>query len=458
MAPKTASPAPGRGRHKLLFQDPEVRRWYENNARGSLITADTYLRRLGVFCEWSRTSPNALVAKEERALEALLMDFVSAEEKKGRTEEYILSSLKAVKSWLFRNHIVIPPRAIKVRGGRPTPRRSPVPTREQLKRILDAATVREKVCCVLVAQAGLRLETLGNYRGTDGLRIRDLPELNIRGKTVRFEQVPTRIVVRKELSKAGQEYFTFLGSEGCDYLKAYLETRLQAGERLTEDSDIIHPIRREKQFIYTLKISEDIRLTFNKIPGFQGKWRPYDLRHYFATRTWEAETKKGVARSFTQFWMGHVTRDTKGMYDAQRGDLDTATVEEMREQYQRCHPFLSTLPTKEEENVSQEVNRQMLKLAEYADSEIARIDLTDSRLVMSRVREKIVATVRGRQEVVEKSEMEQRLAAGWTYVATLNDHQVVLTSPATGGTSATPSSSATGQPSRGSPSLPRSRT
>ena len=41
--------------------DPSVRRWYDNLARGSEITADVYLRRLGSFCEQNQLTPSTLI-------------------------------------------------------------------------------------------------------------------------------------------------------------------------------------------------------------------------------------------------------------------------------------------------------------------------------------------------------------------------------------------------------------
>lgn len=31
-----------------------------------------------------------------------------------------------------------------------------------------------------------------------------------------FKLIPTLVIVRRELSKAGHQYFTFLGEEGCE--------------------------------------------------------------------------------------------------------------------------------------------------------------------------------------------------------------------------------------------------
>jgi len=91
----------------------------------------------------------------------------------------------------------------------------------------------------LVSQAGLRLETLGNEFGTDGLRISDLPEMEIKDGRVEFKRIPSMIAVRPTLSKAKHKYFTFLTNEGCEYLKAYLEKRMAEGEKLASDSPVI---------------------------------------------------------------------------------------------------------------------------------------------------------------------------------------------------------------------------
>src|SRR5439155_765694 len=112
---------------------------------------------------------------------------------------------------------------------------------EETKRqaILTDADERSRTAIALVANAGLRLETLGNESGTDGLTISDLPELVIKSKHTSFKQIPTMIVVRPELSKAGHRYFTFLTNEGSEYLSAFLDKRSASGETLRPSSPII---------------------------------------------------------------------------------------------------------------------------------------------------------------------------------------------------------------------------
>jgi len=115
-----------------------------------------------------------------------------------------------------------------------------VPTKDELRKILSVADVRARAAIGLMAFFGLRPEVLGNYRGTDGLKVRDIPELEI-GSRVEFVRVPAMVIVRANLSKAGHQYFTFLGEEGCEYLEDYLNYRLKQGEILTENSPIIAP-------------------------------------------------------------------------------------------------------------------------------------------------------------------------------------------------------------------------
>jgi hypothetical protein len=82
----------------------------------------------------------------------------------------------------------------------------------EMRQLLLYADERGKCSISLVAFAGLCSHSLGNLRGEDGLTMKDLPELKIENEEVSFKAVPTRIVIRRSLSKAGHRYFTFLSS------------------------------------------------------------------------------------------------------------------------------------------------------------------------------------------------------------------------------------------------------
>ncbi|MBC7345815.1 MAG: site-specific integrase, partial [Clostridia bacterium] len=104
-----------KAKYRELLADSDVLRWYRNVARGSLVTADVYLRRLGGFCGRHGLTPRELAAKGQKELENLLLDSVSELEEQGKAGGHIKSIVKAVKSWLSYNHCELKIK-IKVKG------------------------------------------------------------------------------------------------------------------------------------------------------------------------------------------------------------------------------------------------------------------------------------------------------------------------------------------------------
>ncbi|PMB76221.1 MAG: hypothetical protein C0177_07260, partial [Fervidicoccus fontis] len=132
-----------------------------------------------------------------------------------------------IKSWL-RYHNITLTRRIKIKNSTATPtiENEQVPSQDELARILRASLPRIKVAIALIAFAGLRPQSIGNHDGTDGLMLKDLPELRIDGGKLVFEKIPTMVVVRATLSKARHKYFTFLSNTnlGVDVTIAVLQS------------------------------------------------------------------------------------------------------------------------------------------------------------------------------------------------------------------------------------------
>ncbi len=428
----------GRGaKYTGLLEDPTVLRWHRNMARGSPITADVYLRRLGNVCEAHGLTPADLVRKGSEDRRDFLTDLVSSMEEAGLSGGYIESTLKAIRSWLSFNNVPWEHR-IKVRGTTATPtlEKERVPTQDELRRILLAASARERCAAVLMAHAGLRPQALGDYRGTDGLRLGDLPDLVLKGKTVTFRTLPARLVVRADLSKSGRCYFSFIGPEAADYLKAYLEERMRDGERLTEDSDVIAPGWAKKRFLTSINVGDAIRKAI-RAAGFP--WRPYVLRAYFDTQLLLAESKGKMTHAYRAFFMGHVG-DIEARYTTNKGRLPPDLVEDMRDAYRRSLPFLETTKsTDREAELKASFRRQMLLVAGLDEKEIGKMDLegmSDADLQRI-VRERLVGASGGngngralpngsRQTVVPLSAVETYLEKGWEWVAQLPDARAVL--------------------------------
>jgi hypothetical protein len=417
-------------KYQFLVEDADVRRWHENVSRGSAVTADVYLRRLGSFCQSSNITPKALLALDEGELYNLMLDCVLSMEKAGHAGSYTESVLKAIRSWLSHNGKDVR-RKIKIKGAREAPslKDERVPTKEELKRIFLSGDKKTRVASVLVAHSGVRIQVLGNYTGKDGLAIADLPEIKIERDAVCFTRKPALVVVRKELSKAGHQYFTFLSSEGCDYVQDYLEERLREGEALTAKSPLITPKLRIKPFIRANNVSDGIKGAL-RAAGLA--WRPYVLRSYFDTMLMLAESKGLVLSDYKQFWMGH-KGDIENRYTTNKQRLPESVVEDMRAAYARSEEFLQTKVRAEtsEEKLRASFRRQLLLVAGFGQEEVDKMDvpsMSDEEM-QSIVRKRLLgaqASNGGSQKVVSVSEANDYLAKGWEYVAKLSNNKVVI--------------------------------
>ncbi len=413
-----------------LLKDADVRRWYDNVARGSSVTADVYLRRTGSFCLHFKITPKDLLSLSENDLHNKMLDYVSFMEKSGKSGSYIKSALKAVKSWLAHNGKEVK-RKIKIRGSEDTPslKDERVPTNGELKRIFLSGDKKARVACALVAHSGLRIETLGNYTGNDGLRIRDLPEIKVQRELVDFGKKPALLVVRKELSKAGHQYLTFLSEEACEYVKDYVEERIREGEEVAPESPLITPKMTTKPFIRGVNVGDTIRRAI-RTAGFS--WRPYVLRSYFDTQLMLAESKGLVLRDYRQFWMGH-KGDIENRYTTNKQKLTENVVEDMREAYRRSQEYLQTTKAAEtsEERLAQAFRKQLLLVAGFTQDEIDKMDLpavSDEEL-QEIVRKRLLGaqTTNGsKQKVVSVDEANGYLAQGWEYVAKISGNKVVI--------------------------------
>ena len=410
-----------------LLKNHNIKRWYDNVCRGSSITGDVYLRRLGNFCEKNKMTPEKLVKLGESKIYALLLDTVTEMEKSGYAGSYINSVLKSLKSWFSFNDLDIK-KKIKVRGVNDTPslKDERVPTQSELKRIFLAGDLKSRLASVLVAHGGLRIETLGNYEGNDGLRIKDFPELEIKGDTVEFKKIPTLVIVRSNLSKSRNQYFTFLSNEGCEYLKEYLEMRIRSGEKLTKESSVIRPKTAGKEFINTINIGDSIRNAIRKAGLLQ---RPYVLRSYFASALMFAESKALIIRDFRSFFMGH-KGDIEATYTL-RKKLSPDIVEEMRESYKKAQKYLQTIETeKDEEDIKKMFKKQLLLVAGLKPDEITEEFLQmEEEEFQKIVRERLAEKIENnniKQRVVKVDEVDKFLSTGWQFVGLLPDNRVIL--------------------------------
>lgn len=128
-------------------------------------------------------------------------------ESQGYSPGTVDDQLKTVKSWMRHFDVEIR-RKIKVSSNNftPTLQNERVPNAAEMGEIYSRADMREPAIISMMAKSGLRPKVIGNSDGTDGLRMRDMPDLVIRRGMARCIRTPNRIVARRELPKAGHRY------------------------------------------------------------------------------------------------------------------------------------------------------------------------------------------------------------------------------------------------------------
>ncbi|MEM4067877.1 MAG: hypothetical protein QXV17_13565, partial [Candidatus Micrarchaeaceae archaeon] len=297
-----------------------------------------------------------------------------------------------------------------------------------------------------MAHSGLRPESLGNYLGDDGLRISDFPEMEIKDGKVTFKNIPTIVIIRPELSKSRRQYFTFLGNEGCFYLKAYLEERINQKEKdkdgnvrmeeITHNSPIIAPsklyFRKEDSFIRTINIGDIVREAIRKA-GFT--WRPYVLRAYFDTQLMMAESKGLILRDYRSFMMGYVG-DIENRYTTNKHKLPENLIEDMRESYAKSLVFLETekrgMSEEEKDKWKTDLKREYLRLF-FDDKEIDDNKLLDlsTEDLQKKVKEKIGMSLNNghSQKVISMKEVKQYIEQGWEFVQSINSREAIVRIP-----------------------------
>jgi len=424
-----------KSRHRQLLSDPEVRRWYDNIARGSIITADVYLRRLGLFCEKNNTTPKVLAEMDEASLTGLTLDNVTRLEAQDHAGSYIESIVKAVKSWLQHNNKQLKGKVrITDAGDTPTLKEERTPTQDELGKVIRASESDARVAVCLVAHAGLRPEALGDYEGRDGLRLGDFLELEIdnKNKTVKFSSLPTFIRVRRKLSKGGHQYLTLLSDEGTRHLKEFLENRMRHGEQLSSESSVIKARHVRKHFIRTTNIGDKIRDAI-RAAGFS--WRPYVLRCYFDSQMLLAESKHFIIRDYRVFWMGH-KGDIEHEYTLNKCVLPPDLLEDMREAYRRSQQLLVTegFAHADEEDISVAFKKELLLISGCSREEVESLDLAgmDQDEIHRRCRESLLGVLVNngcKQRVIALDDVEKYVNEGWEYAGRLPHSRAVVRLP-----------------------------
>ena len=420
--------------YPLYEGDENFRLWFDNLARGSPTTAIEAARVLYRFLGlmgWSLEELTGRIKGDRDRFEKTLISFVGRLEREGYAPAYIVNYLTSVRSWANWHGVELV-RKIKIsnRDSTPTLDDEKVPTPQQVQYIRSAASPRGRICVGGLAYAGLRPQVLGHQKLVDGLKLGDLPELDV--EALKFTVEPALVVVRQELSKAGHKYRTFFPEETCRDILAYLDRR--GDEELTEESPLIAVTadygkrgtreHRESEHIVAAVVGRDIRSAMR--PTYD--LRPYVLRSFFSTRLLLAVSDGVLDNNYRVYWMGH-QGTISARYSSNKAALPDDLIENMREAYKRCHPYLLGSPVSEQEMRK----KQLLDTARLLGFEEEKLLKLKEILARKSVDEAVEEFRRLSEEPAKEHrvangepEMLRMLEEGWELVQELNGGRFLM--------------------------------
>ncbi len=438
----------------MLLDDPLVRSWWDERSLRSRLSADSYLRHIGLFVERLNRKPAELLAlarDDPDAFRALLIKYAAEQKRAGLLDSYISKTFEGLRS-LFKHHRVrfdeFPPLS-PIRGASLADER--VPTQQELGQVLERLSQRGRVIALFLAHTGVRPGVLGSYGGESGLTLGDLPELDF-GPPIQFREIPFVVRVPAELSKTRRQYITFGTEQLATALIAYLNARREGGEKLNEFSPVAIPgtlrgaaarsrgeARFHRGFIAMKNIVGEIQKVLHSTAPKGVRWRPYVLRSYCSTRLLLAEGQGRISRDLREAILGH-DGGVASRYNVGKRWGEELLAEARRE-YANAAEFLET-NAQSRVNVAAEFRRTLLAVAGMSEEQAAKHVNDSNEELLTILRQKLTgrdAAVpapangngngHGTQKPFTLEEAEALLAQGWTYIANFGPNRVLLQAP-----------------------------
>jgi integrase len=281
---------------------------------GSKHTLYQYVFGIHRFCSWMRNSPDELIRTSMANKNAVnryvlkIDDFIGDLQAENLAPGTINNHVKGVKA-LFRVNGIGLTLPYRVPKNIRFPDRSPTP--EELSRMIDIAGLREKVIVSLLALSGVRIGTLAKL------------QYHHVKQDLENGLMPVHMHIEAEITKGKyHDYDTFIGSEGVEYLKAYLKARRLGNERLESGRKRGMPpegivdssplIRNEhKTTVETISLSMVHYVVHGLYlrAGLIGKCskarydlRAHSIRKYFRTQLGAIST---IPTDYIEYMMGH---------------------------------------------------------------------------------------------------------------------------------------------------------
>ncbi len=283
-----------------------VQTWIDNVAyshSNSKNTAANYTLFFNKFCKFIDKTPEEILSDYEESTDRdfrrkyaqYVRGWIGSLTREGYAIKTVIVHVTAVQSFFKYSDL---PLGHVPRGAAFVTFHNRDISKQEIVDILSISKPREKAFFAVMAQSGLRPQTICR------LRIQHLqPDL-------KEKRVPCKIDVPRELAKGKyRAYCSFVGDEAVSYLVNYLKTRTD----LTEDSYLFTQRESDKPIEYSnishrfreaiLKLRKKGVLSFEqKQRGKPSELRLYNLRKYFRKYANQAGFE------FVQYWMGHIVK------------------------------------------------------------------------------------------------------------------------------------------------------
>jgi hypothetical protein len=211
--------------------------------------------------------------------------------------------------------------------------------------MIDVSDIEGKFTIIFLAQTGMRPEDALKLTVGDVQR-----ELALNRCPLAISYLP-----QKDRNRNIGERITFLGKDGVEVLKQYLEWRKRNGETINHESPLFRSRsrrydRREVKGLTKHMMNKRVQEAAKKAGignnnGKYGRVRAYCLRKFFVTQL----TNHGVQDKVVNFFIGHKVPPVDLAYWIRR-------VEELREIYRQREKYLNPISGTRSEPSSEEID------------------------------------------------------------------------------------------------------
>ena len=332
-----------------------IQNWFNGVATTSEYTKKFYLADIIEYCTWAGKTPDQLIQERKAQLRSRDQDVKMTAENLLR--QYANSGLKSanrmwriigsIKSFYKNNFFEITPAAVRA-PKRPKVKDYRIPTTDDVRKMLEGSSLRDRAILLTLYQTGLRESSLVQ------LKLKHIKEL-FEGKS------PVHIGLRNQELKgiyAGLEAHTFLGRDAADAIKRYLDWRKDIkGETITDESNLYTRLDAAGQPINEQAVIWVVKEACKRA-GIQA-FSPHDFRR--ATQT--ALESSGISGNWVRKIMGHALSGEENPYSQPK-------IEQLREAYARAEPRLTVTTATVQVDTLQTIKKRMMTICEETNTSL----------------------------------------------------------------------------------------